>query len=145
MSLTRKQVNLYDFLTNLSLIRSCNDNEYKETIESLIDEFSNQPRKVEYLTRLLKEFREFSTDLSKHIMVTRDEIKREMGKNEKEHPEEMEEFFDITTTSTILGVSRQTMYNLVKDKKIRTIRKSKGKQVILRKELERYQKENFLK
>ncbi|MGD0755918.1 MAG: helix-turn-helix domain-containing protein [Bacteroidales bacterium] len=145
MSLTRKQVNLYDFLTNLSLIRSCNDNEYKETIESLIDELSNEPRRVEYLTRLLSEFRGFSTDLSKHIMVTRGDIKREMEKHEKEQPLEMEEVLDITTSSTILGVSRQTMYNLVKDKKIRTIRKSKGKQVISRKELERYQKENFLK
>jgi|APLow6443716910_1056828.scaffolds.fasta_scaffold241006_1 hypothetical protein len=145
MSLTRKQVNLYDFLTNLSLIKSCNDNEYKETIESLIGEFSTEPKKVEYLTRLLLEFRGFSTDLSKHIMVTRDELKSEMGKQEKEQPIEKEEFVDITTASTILGVSRPTMYNLLTDKKIRTIRKSKGKQVILRKELERYQKENFLK
>lgn len=145
MSLTRKQVNLYDFLTNLNLIRSCNDNDYKETIESLLDEISPEPRKVEFLTHLLSEFKNFSTDLSKHIMVTRGSIKREMDKHEREQPVETEEYLDMTTTSTILGISRQTLYNLVNDKKIRTTRRSKGKQVISRKELERYQKDNFLK
>jgi hypothetical protein len=140
MTLTRKQVELYNFLTNLNVIKSCNDNEYKEIIESLTSEIQNDTRKIEYLTELLLEFKRFSTELSKHLMVKRDDIKRKQSQNEKEPPTEIDDFYDITTASTLLGVSRQTMYNLIKDNKVRSVRKSEKKQVILKTDLEKFQK-----
>jgi excisionase family DNA binding protein len=137
MSLTRKQVGLYDFLSNLSIMKSCNDLEYKEIIESIIDGL-NEPRKVEHLQGLLKEFNGFSTDLKKHLMVKRDEIKKDITKKEKEQIVDDGDTIDLTEAAASLGISRPTLYKLIEGKKIRTVRKSKKKQVILKTELERY-------
>jgi excisionase family DNA binding protein len=139
-----RQVELLNFLNNFNVIKSCNDLEYKEIIEILVSEIPNEPRKIEYLIKLISEFRNFSTVLIKHLMIERDHIKRKMIENEKEQPKIVEEAYDISKASKYLGISRPTIYGLMENNLIKTFRTGRNKQKISKRELDRYLKENKL-